>query len=91
MNPALKAKLTEKNKWLRALYMLLFSIIFIVIKFLAWGIAIFQFVTVLITDRPVQRLLNFSQHLGIYSAQIIHFISYNTEEKPFPFNDWPMH
>ena len=89
MDQALKEKLTAKDKWLKALYILLFGIILEVIKLVTWGIAILQFVMVLVTDHPIQRLLQLSQHLGKYAAQIIHFVSYNTEQKPYPFSDWP--
>jgi len=89
MDQALKEKLTAKDKWLRALYIILFGIILEIIKLVTWGVGILQFVMVLITDKPIQRLLELSKHLGQYAAQIIHFISYNSEEKPYPFSDWP--
>lgn len=85
----LKEKLMVKDKWLRALYMMLFVVIFEVIKILGWGISTLQFIFILIADKPNQQLLQFSQKLGLYAKQIIHFNSYNSEEKPFPFTNWP--
>lgn len=85
----LKEKLMVKDKWLRALYMVLFVIIFELVKILSWAVAVLQFIFVLVADNKNQQLLQFSQKLGLYSAQIIHFNSYNTEEKPFPFSSWP--
>lgn len=89
MDPVLKQKLTATSKWLRALYIILFAIINYFVQMVSWAVALFQFILVLITDKPNQRLLQFSQNLGKYMANIIHYISYNTEEKPFPFSDWP--
>lgn len=89
MDQALKEKLTAKDKWLKALYIILFGVILEVIKLITWGVAILQFVMVLVTDKPIQRLLDFTKHLGQYAAQIVHFLSYNNNEKPYPFSDWP--
>jgi len=38
---------------------------------------------------PNTRLLTFGRSLGSYVQQLVNFQSFNTEEKPFPFNDWP--
>jgi hypothetical protein len=85
----LKEKVLMKDKWIRAVFIVFFIIIFELVKIIGFTVAVVQFVFVLITDSANQRLLQFSQKLGLYAAQIIHYISYNTEEKPFPFNDWP--
>jgi hypothetical protein len=34
-------------------------------------------------------LKDFGKSLGIYLKQIAEFLSYASEEKPFPFSDWP--
>lgn len=85
----LKEKLMMRDKWIRALYMVLFLIIFELIKFTSWAVTLLQFVLVLLLGKANQHLLQFSKSLGRYAEQIIHFNAYNTEEKPFPFSDWP--
>ena len=89
MDANLKEKLSSKSKWVRFLYMLLFLVITIIVKFMLWFVAAFQFVTVLFTDHPNKMLLDFAEHLSVYIAQIFRFLSYNTETKPYPFTAWP--
>lgn len=89
MDSALKEKLTSKDKWVKFLYLILFSVINYFVQVVSWFVALFQFIVTLITDKPNQRLQTFGKNLSGYSAQIINFLAYSAEEKPFPFSDWP--
>ena len=51
--------------------------------------ALIQFVLALISETPNTRLIAFGQSLGLYLSQIAGFVSFGTEEVPFPFNAWP--
>lgn len=51
-------------------------------------VTIVQFVMSLVNDAPNARLLAFGRSLGRYLQQIAHFLTYASEERPFPFNDW---
>jgi len=46
-------------------------------------------VLVLVSDAPNARLCTFGQGLGRYLRQIADFVTFATEEAPFPFSDWP--
>ena len=85
----IKQKLANKNQWMRLAFMLMFAIINYIIQMLSWGIGFFQWVLTVFTGAPNQRLLSFSQALSKYSLQILAFLMYNTEDKPFPMADWP--
>jgi hypothetical protein len=50
---------------------------------------ILPFVLALVSDGPNARLIGFGQGLGRYLAQIANFVSFATEEVPFPFSAWP--
>jgi len=89
MEPIKTENLAGKEKWLRALYMALFFIISYVVLFLTYAIAVFQFFSHLLTNKPNQRLFTFSQSLNKYFYQITQFITYQEETKPYPFSDWP--
>lgn len=89
MESALKEKLTSKDKWLKFLCLVLFSVVNYFVQAVSWFVALFQFIATLMTDKPNQRLQAFGKNLSIYSAQIINFLTYSAEEKPFPFSDWP--
>lgn len=85
----LKEKLLIKDKWIRGLLMLLFMMIKYIISWLINIIVVFQFITILLFDRPNIKLLEFSKHLNVYLLQIVNFLTFNSEFKPFPFADWP--
>ena len=53
------------------------------------AVVLFQFGTMLLTGRVNERLLAFGQSLSMYNYQIIRYLTYNSEEKPFPLNPWP--
>lgn len=89
MDNNLKEKLLVKSKWLRGLFMLFFIIIKYLVSWLIAIIALFQFATDLITGQPNNRLLDFTKHLNLYLLQVVNFLTFNSEDKPFPFTNWP--
>ena len=90
MQQETKEKLKNVNAWLRLLYSLFFAIIvFYLVKLLVTLILIVQFCAVLFTTKPVERLRVFSGQLSRYSYQILEYVGYNQQDKPFPFSDWP--
>jgi len=53
------------------------------------GVTLFQFGFHIIFGEINQRLLDFSEILTLYTYQVIEYITFNTDEKPFPFNNLP--
>ena len=79
----------RRNIWLRGVLMILMAISFHICgTLLALG-AIIQFALALLTNAPNARLIAFGQNLGLYLRQVAEFVTFGTEEVPFPFNDWP--
>lgn len=89
MDPALKARLTSRDLWMRLLYMILFAIAYGLAELLMTVVVIFQFVFILLTGGANEPLLRLGQNLTRYIADIIRFQTFNSEDKPFPFTDWP--
>lgn len=85
----LKEKLSSTHKWMRLLYMILFLIILGIAKFIIILISLVQFILVLFTDNVNAKLLEFGAHLSAYIAQVLLFLTFNTEDKPYPFAKWP--
>ena len=85
----LKEKLLVKDKWLRGLFMLFFIVINHLISWLIVLIALFQFVTDLLTGKPNYKLLAFTKNLNSYLLQVVNFLTFNSDKKPFPFTNWP--
>lgn len=82
--------LTAKGTWIRGFFMFIFfAIVYYLLILLIAAIAIFQFGSLLFTGKLNVLLIDFGQSLSIYSQQIVSFLTYNSEQKPFPFTEWP--
>lgn len=79
----------KRSIWLRGLLMILMAMAFQISGTLLGLGAIVQFVLVLLNGTPNARLIAFGQSLGLYLSQISDFVSFATEEVPFPFSAWP--
>jgi hypothetical protein len=75
--------------WMRGLFMLLLGIAFQICGTVLCIVTIIQFVMALLGDSPNARLISFGRSLGNYLRQIVTFLTFATEEMPFPFSEWP--
>ena len=75
--------------WTRGLFIVIFAVIFYFLFALIWLVVIFQFIMKLITTELNQQLLDFSDSLIQYVSQILLYITFKSEERPFPFSSWP--
>ncbi len=89
MDKDLKENLKRTTTWLRVLYMLLFTLFYTVAEIVLGAVVIIQIFFVLIKGDPNERLLTFGSQLSKYVYQIFMYLTYNSEEKPYPFSDWP--
>lgn len=87
----IKKNLTNPQIWLRGFFMLVYAGIFYLTQSIVIGVTIFQLGSTLLTGKPNERLLYFGQNLGIYIYQILNYLSYSSDEKPYPLNPWPNH
>jgi hypothetical protein len=88
-NEQLKSNLTSSKHWLRLVFMLLFAAILQVASIVMWILVIAQFLFSLITGADNINLRQFGYSLSIYIFHTLKFLTYASEEKPFPFADWP--
>ena len=89
MNNEIKNNVKQTSTWQRGFFILLFLFCFNVAEFVLFTISVVQFLFFLITGKPNSRLTKFGKQLAIYVYQIVNFLVYKTEVKPFPFIDWP--
>lgn len=87
----LSSNLTNGKTWLRGLLIILFAVLYGVAEFIVWVLVVLQFGSQLITGEPMPRLLVFANGLNAYVYQILQFITYRSEVRPFPFSAWPTH
>jgi len=79
----------KRSLWVRALLMILLAMAFYLAATLLAALALVQFVLVIVSDGPNERLNHLGRGLGRYFRQLTDFLSFASEEAPFPFSDWP--
>ena len=89
MNDEIKARLKKNETWQLGLYMLFFIIVYGFTKFLIVSVMLFQFCSIILTGKTNVQLLRFGQNISTYIYQITTFLTFNSEQRPFPFSEWP--
>lgn len=79
----------ERPGLARALYILLYLIIIRLISMVLFVIAITQYIYSWLTGEPNDKILYFTEGLAEYSKQLVSYVGFNTDEKPWPVGDWP--
>ncbi len=89
MSGDIKENVTRRSIWLRLVYMIVLSVAFNLAEFITFAVVAFQFLASLFTGQPNDRLTRFGRNLARYFQQITVYLTFTTEEKPFPFTPWP--
>lgn len=86
---SVKDNVTNIDTWLRGLFILVFGVIFYVLYGVIWLLVVLQFLTQLLTGKLNENLSGFSTNLTNFAFQILLYITFQSEERPFPFSPWP--
>lgn len=89
MDEEMKSNLKSKSIWVRGLFMLLFAALYGVAELVLVVVAVFQFGHALFTGRPNDNVTAFGRSVGRYIFEITLFVTFNTDDRPFPFSPWP--
>lgn len=82
--------LREPSVWIRILFMVGFALLlYLVITPVLLVLGLAQALFVLFTGEDNEKLRGLGGALAEYVHQILSFFTYNTNEKPFPFSDFP--
>lgn len=73
----------------RALYTLLYLLVGRFISMVLFVIAITQYIYFWLTGEPNEKILVFTKDLGEYMKQLVSYVGFNTDKKPWPIGDWP--
>ena len=81
----------EKREFLlfRLAFMILFGLLFKLSLVLTVMISLIQWIILWFQDEPVLSLSRFSRALIQYQRAILEYLSFQSDEKVFPFRDWP--
>jgi len=82
--------LRKTNSWIRLVFMIAFVVVlYLIIAPVILVIMIAQVLFTLLTGSQNTNLKDFSNALVQYIYQILKFLLYGIEDKPFPFTDFP--
>ncbi len=84
-----KLKSNAKETTIRLLYAILFSFIYYIALAVVGAIILLQFGFTYMTGQPNEKLLAFSGTLNRYVLEILDFLTFRVERKPYPFDEWP--
>lgn len=84
-----KDNVTRRETWQRLLYIVLFAFIYTVAEIVLAAVVVVQFGFELIAGRRNRSLLELGAGLARYAYEILLYVTYNTERRPYPFAEWP--
>ena len=89
LNEDLKRNLKDKDTWLRFIYLVVFGIAFQLSILLIFATSVFQFLAKLFSGHSFEALSEFGSNLATYQSQVTRFLTFASDEKPFPFAPFP--
>ena len=89
MEGEIRKNVVVEKTWVRALFMMVSGLLYSLAEIVLLAVIVFQFLTVLFTGEKNEKLLKFGAELSQYIFQIFQYLTYNSEEKAFPFSNWP--
>jgi len=86
----LEKHITAKSTWIRLFFMIVFGFIYGISRLVIGAVVVIQFFHVLFTGDINEPLKGFGHSLALYSFEIVDYLTFNTETKPFPLEaEWP--
>jgi len=85
----LKENVFNQGKWLRLLWIVLFSLIFWFSWVVLYILGILQFLFNLFSGSPNSSLSELAALFREWMVQIINFVTYQEKDKPYPFSELP--
>lgn len=84
-----KENASNVDTWIRGLFIIVFGVIFYVLYIVIWLLVILQFLTKVVSGGLNKNLSEVSCDLTNFASQILLYITFQSEERPFPFSPWP--
>lgn len=89
MSDDIVENLKEPSQWLRIAFMVALAVALYVASIVLTLLTIAQAVFSLLTGKDNENLRALGKDLSTYVHQILEFLTYNSELKPFPFSPYP--
>ncbi len=82
--------LQEPSAWIRIIFMIGYAfLLYLVIVPVMFVLGLVQALFAIITGEDNEKLRGLGGALAEFVQQLLSFLTYNTDEKPFPFKDFP--
>ncbi|MDE0755455.1 MAG: DUF4389 domain-containing protein [Woeseiaceae bacterium] len=86
----LEKHVKTRSTWIRLIFMIICSLLYALSRLVTFAVVVVQFLTVLLTGETNTQLKQWGRSLAVYSFEVVDFLTFNTEVKPFPFEaEWP--
>lgn len=87
---AIEENFKSRSTWLRLVFMFVFYVLGSVATMVASFVVVLGFLWVLFTGETNDQLKRTGKGIATYVAQIIEYLTYNSDVRPFPFDgEWP--
>lgn len=89
MADEIRDNIRNRRVWLRLFYLALFAVILNIASALFGALVVIQFGFVLLGGTANANLKRFGRSLARFIADVVLYMTFNTDDRPFPFSDWP--
>ena len=86
----LKDNVKSSSTWQRLFFVAVFLLaVCVVLDMVFFALVILQCGFVLLTGKKNANLLQFTATVVRYYMQVLEYLSFKSDKRPFPFSDWP--
>lgn len=88
MQEQINENLKKVSTWKKIFFILVFAVIVGLVRILLWAVILLQIASALLTGSANKNILDFGRKLSAYLYHILLFLTFNSDQLPFPFSDW---
>ncbi len=89
-NGKIEQNLKSRSTWLRLVFMVIYALLLGLVGAVGSFVVVLGFLWVLFTGEVNKQLQQVGRSLASYLAEIALYLTYNSEQKPFPLGgEWP--
>ena len=86
----LEKNVKMRSTWVRLFFMIIFAFLYGLSRLVTAAVVVIQFFHVLFTGDTNEQLKTFGHSLAVYSYEVVDYLTFNSETKPFPLDAaWP--
>jgi hypothetical protein len=90
MQEQINENLKKASTWKRIFFILVFAVIVGLVRILLWAVILLQIASTLLSGAVNKNILDFGRKLSAYLYHILLFLTFNSDQLPFPFSDWSL-